>query len=30
VEKEAENKLNMLKDWLVNLQKENVVRLTIR
>ena len=24
MEKEAENKLNMLKEWLVNLQKENV------
>jgi hypothetical protein len=27
VEKEAENKLNMLKDWLLNLQKENVVKI---
>jgi hypothetical protein len=27
VEKEAENKLNILKDWLVNLQKENVVKI---
>jgi hypothetical protein len=27
VEKEVENKLNMLKDWLVNLQKENVVKI---
>jgi hypothetical protein len=26
-EKEVENKLNMLKDWLVNLQKENVVKI---
>jgi hypothetical protein len=27
VEKEVENKLNMLKDWLVKLQKENVVKI---
>ena len=27
VEKEVENKLNMLKDWLMNLQKENVVKI---
>jgi len=27
VEKEVENKLNMLKDWLLNLQKENVVKI---
>jgi len=27
VEKEVENKLNMLKDWLVNLQKKNVVKI---
>ena len=27
VEKEAENKLNMLKDWLVKLHKENVVKI---
>jgi hypothetical protein len=27
VSKEAENKLNMLKDWLVKLQKENVVKI---
>src|SRR3989337_3575878 len=27
MEKEAENKLNMLKDWLVNLQRENVVKI---
>jgi hypothetical protein len=27
MEKEAENKLNMLKEWLVNLQKENVVKI---
>ena len=27
VEKEAENKLNMLKDWLVNLQKKNIVKI---
>ena len=27
VEKEVENKLNMLKDWLVNLQRENVVKI---
>lgn len=27
VEKEAENKLNMLKDWLLNLQKENIVKI---
>ena len=27
MEKEVENKLNMLKDWLVNLQKENVVKI---
>ncbi|UCF44737.1 MAG: hypothetical protein JSW44_02885 [Candidatus Bathyarchaeota archaeon] len=27
VEKEVENKLNMLKDWLLNLQRENVVKI---
>jgi hypothetical protein len=27
VNKEAENKLHMLKDWLVKLQKENVVKI---
>lgn len=27
VEKDVENKLNMLKDWLLNLQKENVVKI---
>jgi hypothetical protein len=27
VEKEVENKLNMLKDWLVKLHKENVVKI---
>ncbi len=27
VEKEVENKLNMLKDWLVRLHKENVVKI---
>jgi hypothetical protein len=27
VNKEAENKLNMLKDWLVKLHKENVVKI---
>jgi hypothetical protein len=27
VEKDVENKLNMLKDWLVNLQKENIVKI---
>lgn len=27
VEKEVENKLNMLKDWLINLQKKNVVKI---
>jgi len=27
VNKEAENKLNMLKDWLVKLQKENIVKI---
>jgi len=27
VEKEVENKLNMLKDWLVGLQRENVVKI---
>lgn len=27
VEKEVENKLNMLKDWLVNLQTKNVVKI---
>ena len=27
VHKEVENKLNMLKDWLMNLQKENVVKI---
>jgi hypothetical protein len=27
VEKEVENKLNMLKDWLVKLQRENVVKI---
>jgi hypothetical protein len=27
VEKEVENKLNMLKDWLVNLQRKNVVKI---
>ena len=26
-EKEVENKLNILKDWLVKLQKENVVKI---
>ena len=26
-EKEVENKLNMLKDWLIKLQKENVVKI---
>jgi hypothetical protein len=26
-EKEVENKLNMLRDWLLNLQKENVVKI---
>jgi hypothetical protein len=26
-EKDVENKLNMLKDWLLNLQKENVVKI---
>ena len=26
-EKEIENKLNMLKDWLVKLQKENIVKI---
>jgi len=26
-EKEVENKLNMLKDWLINLQKKNVVKI---
>jgi hypothetical protein len=26
-EKEVENKLNMLKDWLVNLQKKNIVKI---
>ena len=27
VEKEVENKLNMLKDWLLKLQRENVVKI---
>src|SRR3989337_2487682 len=27
VEKEAENKLNLLRDWLENLHKENVVKI---
>jgi hypothetical protein len=27
VDKEVENKLNMLKDWLVNLQRKNVVKI---
>jgi hypothetical protein len=27
VNKEVENKLNMLKDWLVKLQKENIVKI---
>jgi hypothetical protein len=27
VEKGVENKLNMLKDWLMNLQKDNVVKI---
>ncbi|MCW4054702.1 MAG: hypothetical protein NWE84_07270 [Candidatus Bathyarchaeota archaeon] len=27
VHKEVENKLNMLKDWLVNLQKKNIVKI---
>jgi len=27
VDKEVENKLNMLKDWLVNLQKKNIVKI---
>ena len=27
VEKEVDNKLNMLKDWLVNLQRKNVVKI---
>jgi hypothetical protein len=27
VEKDVENKLNMLMDWLLNLQKENVVKI---
>ncbi len=26
-EKEVENKLNMLKDWLINLQKKNIVKI---
>ena len=26
-DKEAENKLNMLKDWLVKLQKENILKI---
>ncbi len=26
-EKEEENKLNMLKDWLIKLQKENIVKI---
>ena len=26
-EKEVENKLNMLKDWLIKLQKENIVKI---
>jgi hypothetical protein len=26
-DREAENKLNMLKDWLIKLQKENVVKI---
>ncbi len=27
VEKEVENKINMLKDWLVKLQRENIVKI---
>lgn len=27
VEREVENKLNMLKDWLIKLQKENIVKI---
>ena len=27
VEKDVENKLNMLKEWLLNLQRENVVKI---
>jgi hypothetical protein len=27
VDKEVENKLNILKDWLINLQKKNVVKI---
>lgn len=27
VEKEVENKLNMLKEWLLNLQRENIVKI---
>ena len=27
VDKEVENKLNMLKDWLINLQQKNVVKI---
>jgi hypothetical protein len=27
VEKQVENKLNMLRDWLLNLQRENVVKI---
>jgi hypothetical protein len=27
MDKEVENKLNMLKDWLVKLHKENVVKI---
>ena len=27
VDKEVKNKLNMLKDWLINLQKKNVVKI---
>jgi hypothetical protein len=27
VERETENKLNVLKDWLINLQKENIVKI---
>ena len=28
VEKDVENKLNMLKEWLINLQKKNVVKIS--
>jgi hypothetical protein len=27
VDKEVENKLNMLKQWLFNLQKKNIVKI---